>query len=101
MRHFKTQIIILALSAFFLSACTSAVMVGDRVVGVRSGKFFYTDGTLKTDYGVPFEIAWNASEKALLGMNATILDKEKKISSGTDNAHMEGEDVRVVIEYIE
>ena len=75
--------------------------MGDRVVGVREGKFFYTDGTLKADYRVSFEQAWKASETALEGMNATILETQKKVSSGTYTAHLEGEDVRIVIEYLE
>lgn len=93
--------LMLALCMFFLGGCTSAVMMGDRVVGVKEGKFFYTDGTLKADYRVSFEQAWKASEKALVGMKATILETQKKVSSGTYTAHMEGEDVRIVIEYVE
>lgn len=93
--------LMLALCMFFLGGCTSAVMVGDRVVGVREGKFFYTDGTLRADYNVSFEQAWVASERALAGMRATIQETQKKVSSGTYTAIIEDEDVRIVIDYVE
>ncbi len=95
--------ILIACSLFFLftAGCNTAVMMGDRVVGVKSGKFFYTDGTLKTDYTASFEKTWQATEKALNNMNATVMETEKKISSGTWRAHMEGEDVKITVEYLE
>lgn len=76
-------------------------MVGDKVVGIHSGKFFYTDGTLRTDYNVSFEHAWTACEKTLQDMKATVLEVEKKISKGKFDATMEGEDVSISVEYVE
>jgi len=76
-------------------------MVGDKVVGVHSGKFFYTDGILRADYNVSFENAWTACEKTLQDMGATVLEVEQKISKGTFNATMEGEDVSISVKYVE
>lgn len=100
-RTFYATALLLALFVILLGGCNSAIMMGDRVVGIREGKFFYTDGTLKADYRVSFEQAWKASETALEGMNATILETQKRVSSGTYTAHLDGEDVRIAIEYLE
>ena len=99
----RTRLAILFTLALSLSiiGCNTAFMVGDRVVGVQSGKFFYTDGVLKTDYSVPFETAWTACEKTLADLKATTVQIEKKLSKGTFDAVLEGEDLRISIEYIE
>ncbi|MCK9273619.1 MAG: DUF3568 domain-containing protein [Syntrophales bacterium] len=86
---------------FIIAGCNTAFMVGDKVVGVRSGKFFYTDGALRTNYHAAFEKVWDASQKALSDMNATIKDVEKKIAKGSFDAVVEGESVKISIKYIE
>ncbi len=97
----KRLSLLLFLAASLLAGCNTAVMMGDRVLGVRSGKFFYTDGVLETNYTADFETTWRAVEQALQKMNATIVDTEKKIASGVYEAHMEGEDIRITVEYLE
>ncbi|MBW2648643.1 MAG: DUF3568 family protein [Deltaproteobacteria bacterium] len=84
---------------FFISACS--LQVGDRVAGIHSGKFFYTDGNLITNYDVSFDRAWKACEKTLTDMNASIVEREKKISEGTLKAVLEGDNVRISVEYLE
>ncbi|HET58281.1 MAG TPA: DUF3568 family protein [Deltaproteobacteria bacterium] len=103
MKRSTLYLLSIVCSFFFLftAGCNTAVTMGDRTVGVKSGKFFYTDGTLKTDYTASFEKTWRATEKALHNMNATIMETEKKISSGTWRAHMESEDVKITVEYLE
>ena len=90
-----------AMVLFILAGCNTAITMGDRVMGVKSGQFFFTDGTLRTDYHADFERTWAACGQALRDMNATITDSEKKISSALYRAHLEGEDVRITLEYVE
>lgn len=84
---------------FFVSSCS--LQVGDRVAGIHSGKFFYTDGNLVTNYDVSFERAWKACEKALIDMKASVVEIEKKISEGTLKAVLEGDNIRIFVEYLE
>ena len=84
---------------FFVSSCS--LQVGDRVAGIHSGKFFYTDGNLVTNYDVSFERAWKACEKALIDVKASVVEIEKKISEGTLKAVLEGDNIRIFVEYLE
>ncbi len=99
----KTFSLLVIVVAFILiSGCNTSFQVGDKVMGVQSGSFFFTDGTLRTQYkGADFENTWDACEKTLKDMNALNLVKEKKISKGTMEAVMEGENVTVSVEYVE
>ncbi|MBW2559005.1 MAG: DUF3568 family protein [Deltaproteobacteria bacterium] len=84
---------------FFTSSCS--LQVGDRVAGIHSGKFFYTDGNLVTNYDVSFDRAWKACEKTLTDMDASVVEREKKISEGTLKAVLEGDNVRIFVQYLE
>ncbi|MBW2596033.1 MAG: DUF3568 family protein [Deltaproteobacteria bacterium] len=84
---------------FFVSSCS--LQVGDRVAGIHSGKFFYTEGNLVTNYDVSFERAWKACEKTLADMKTSAIEIEKKISEGTLKAVLEGENIRIFVEYLE
>jgi hypothetical protein len=82
--------------------CNTSFQMGDKVVGLQSGKFFYTDGTLRADYnGASFNEAWKACEKTLLDMKATDIVREKKISKGIINAVLQDEIVSITVEYVE
>jgi len=84
---------------FFISSCS--LQVGDRVAGIHSGKFFYTEGNLVTNYDVSFENAWKASEKTLIDMKASVVEIEKKISKGTLKAVLGGDNIRIFVKYLE
>lgn len=99
----KIFIAIVLLSTLVIATgCNTSFQVGDKVMGIQSGRFFFTDGTLRTQYkGASFDKTWGACEKALKDMKALNIVKEKKISSGTMEAVMEGENVTITVEYVE
>lgn len=83
------------------SGCNTAVKVGDSVVGFQSGKFFSTDGILRTNYYAPYERVWKACQKTLSDMKAVDIAEDKKISKGIIEAKLSGEDVRISVDYKE
>jgi len=100
---YKTfSLLAVVLAVVSMSACNTSFQVGDRVMGIQSGQFFFTDGTLRTQYkGAGFERTWDACEQTLKEMNAVNIVKEKKISRGTMEAVMEGENIIITVEYVE
>ncbi len=93
------RMLVVLIGIFFVSSC--AVQVGDRVAGIQSGKFFYTEGNLLTHYDVSFEKAWMACERTMLDLKATDVAIEKKISKGTLKGVLKGDTVRIFVEYLE
>jgi hypothetical protein len=90
------------LICMFISGCNTSLQVGDQVMGIQSGRFFFTDGTLRTQYkGAFFEETWEAAEKALQDMGALNIVKEKKISTGIIDAILGGENITITVEYVE
>lgn len=83
------------------SGCDTAFKLGDSVVGIQSGKFFYTDGVLRTNYHADFQKVWDACIKAMRDIKAVDLVGEKKISTGMIEAKVSDEEVRIVVEYKE
>ncbi len=88
----------LALCAMILSGC--AVMVGDKVVGIESGRFFYSDGVLWTNYKASFDETWSACEKTLADMKAGEVTKKKKIGTGTIDSTIGDDKVHIALEYV-
>jgi len=74
--------------------------MGERVVGFESGQFFYSDGVLKTDYKTSFDKIWAACEKTVSDMKGTGIEKTKKIGTGTIDAVIGDEKVRISVEYV-
>lgn len=91
--------LVVLIGIFFVSSC--AVQVGDRVAGIQSGKFFYTEGNLITHYDVSFENAWKACERTMLDLKASDATMEKKISKGTLKGVLNGDTIRIFVEYLE
>jgi hypothetical protein len=89
--------ILIAIVSFH--GCDTAFKVGDSVVGIQSGKFFYTDGVLRTNYHADFQRVWDACVKAMRDMKAIDLAKDKKISEGLIEAKVYDEEVRISVEY--
>ena len=91
-------ITLVLLSAVTLFGC--ALVMGDKMVGIESGRFFYSDGVLKADYRAPFDRVWAASEKAVADMKAIDVDKKKKIGIGTINGVVGDEKIRIDLDYV-
>ena len=81
-----------------LSGCTIAV--GDRVVGVESGKFIYKDGNLYGNYYYPMEVVWKACERTMLDLKAADATVQRKIATGTLEGTASNEKVRIIVEYV-
>lgn len=84
-----------------IAACDTALTVGSKTIGIRSGEFIYTDGYLRTTYHFPMEKAWSACEKTLADLKATDVDRIKKIATGNFTAFVQDEKVRISVEYVE
>jgi hypothetical protein len=97
----KSRIMLALLFAAVFSASGCAVVVGDRVMGVESGQFINTDGTLRSDFRYTLDQVWEASIKALLDLKATDVMKDRKISKGELDALLSQEKVKVTVLYVE
>jgi hypothetical protein len=86
---------------FLLSGCDTALTVGSKTVGIRSGAFIYEDGYLHADYNFPFDKVYTVCEKTLNGMKATDIVSDRKISHGDFTAMVQDEKVRITIDYME
>jgi len=84
-----------------ITACDTSLSVGRKTIGIRSGGFVYTDGYLRGTYPFHFEKVWSASIKALLDLNAENGEKERKIATGKLTAVIQGDKVRVLVDYVE
>ncbi len=84
-----------------IAACDTALTVGSRTIGIRSGEFIYTDGYLRANYNFPMEKVWSACEKTLADLKATDIDRIKKIATGNFTAFIQDEKVRISVEYVE
>ena len=82
-------------------SCDTALTVGSKTIGVRSGEFIYTDGYLRTTYPVPFEPVWLVCDKALADLKATEVDREKSIATGKYRAYIQDDKVQISVEYVE
>ncbi len=91
--------LVVLIGIFLIAGCS--LQVGDRVAGIQSGKFFYTDGNLVTYYDVSFEKAWNACERTILDLKASDAVMVKKIAKGTLDGVLKGEPIRFSVEYLE
>ncbi|MDP2839096.1 MAG: DUF3568 family protein [Syntrophales bacterium] len=84
-----------------IAGCDTALTVGAKTIGIRSGEFIYTDGYLRATYFFPFDKVWPACEKTLTGMKATDVERIRKISQGTFTAMIHDEKVRISVDYVE
>lgn len=84
-----------------IAGCDTALTVGAKTVGIRSGEFIYTEGYLRATYNFPFDKVWPACEKTLTGMKATDVERVRKIAQGTFTAMIHDEKVRISVDYVE
>jgi hypothetical protein len=91
---------VLLLCAFLISGCDTALTVGGRTIGVRSGHFLFTDGYLATNYNYSLKEVWKACEQVMTEMKATGIEKNLKIAKGTINAFAHDEKIQILVEYV-
>lgn len=94
---------IFIITAFFLmlSGCDTALTVGSKTVGVRSGSFISKDGYLHAIYNSPFEKVYMACQNTLISMKATDITYVRKISHGDFIAMLQDEKIRINVDYAE
>ncbi len=92
----------LLIPAFLMIAsCDTALTVGSRTIGIRSGEFVFTDGYLRATYNFPLEKVWAACDKVLTDLKATDIERIKKIATGNFTAMILDDKVRISVEYAE
>lgn len=84
-----------------LAACDTALTVGSKTLGFRSGEFIYTDGYLRTSYPHPLEKVWAAGEKTLADLRASEVERNKRIATASFVALIQDEKVRINLEYLD
>ncbi|MGZ3607723.1 MAG: DUF3568 family protein [Syntrophales bacterium] len=82
------------------AGCDASLTVANRTIGVNSGNFIFTDGSLTTNYKYPFEEVWKACEQTLTEMKATSVEKNLKIASGSMSAVVQEEKLQILVEYV-
>ncbi|MGO9137058.1 MAG: DUF3568 family protein [Syntrophales bacterium] len=80
--------------------CDASLTIGNRTIGVNSGNFIFTDGSLTTNYRYPFDEVWKACEQTLADMKAIAVQKNLKIASGSMNAVVQEEKLQILVEYV-
>jgi hypothetical protein len=84
-----------------IAGCDTALTVGAKTIGIRSGEFIYTDGYLRATYTSPLEKVWAACDKTLTDMKATDVERIRKIAQGSFTAMIQDEKVRISVDYVE
>ena len=93
-------LIFLTGSLLILTACSAAINLQGKVAGISSGKFFYQDGSLVSDYKADIDSVWKACEKSVRDLKAKDTRKERKISTGVIKSVIQDERVIIKVEYI-
>jgi hypothetical protein len=100
-RKLLGRTLLLVSGLFLIMACDTALTVGSKTVGLRSGKFIYMDGYLRATYLFPFETVWKACETTLTDLKAADVQRVKKIATGEFTAFIQDDKVRISVEYVE
>jgi hypothetical protein len=99
MRH-KTLFLIF-LFLLLLAGCNAAINMNGKVAGMSSGRFIYQDGDLTSNYKSGIDLVWKACEKSVIELEATDIQKERKISLGIIKAVIQDEKVTIKVEYVD
>ncbi|OHE16298.1 MAG: hypothetical protein A2X96_03395 [Syntrophobacterales bacterium GWC2_56_13] len=94
-------LMLLVPALLLITACDTALTVGTKTIGIRSGEFIYTDGYLRAAYIFPFEKVWAACEKTVTDLKAVDVERVKKIATGNLTAMIQDDKVRISVEYVE
>ncbi len=89
------------ITLLLMAGCDAAISLRGKVASISSGKFFYQDGSLTSDYNADIDSVWTACEKTASELKATDLQKERKISTGIIKAVIQEEKVIIKVEYVE
>ncbi len=84
-----------------IAGCDTALTVGDKTVGIRSGELIYTEGYLRATYHFPLDRVWLACERTLSGLKAMDVERIRKIAQGDFTAMIHDEKVRISVDYVE
>ena len=101
MKKMLLRLILLVPALLMIAACDTALTVGRKTIGIRSGEFLYTDGYLRATYTFPFETVWSACEKTLADLKATDVERIHKIATGNLTAVIQDDKVRITVDYLE
>ncbi|MDA8125563.1 MAG: DUF3568 family protein [Deltaproteobacteria bacterium] len=101
MKNSFRRLLFLVPALLLVTACDTAVTVGSKTIGLRSGEFIYTDGYMRATYLFPFEKVWAACEKTLADMKATDVERIKKIAEGDLKALIQDEKIRILVSYVD
>jgi len=94
-------IIYLTAAVLLIAGCDTALTVGAKTIGIRSGEFIYTDGYLRATYLFPIDKVWDACEKTLADMKAADVERIRKIAQRSFMAMIQDEKVRISVDYVE
>ena len=89
------------LISLMLAGCNAAINFQGKVAGLSYGKFFYEDGNFISEYKTDMDAVWKACEKAVFDLKATGIQEERKISTGTIEAVIQGEKSVIKVEYLD
>jgi pyruvate-formate lyase-activating enzyme len=84
-----------------ITGCDTALTVGAKTIGIRSGEFIYSDGYLRATYTFPLEKVWAVCDKILTDVKATDVERIRKIAQGSYTAMILDEKVRIAVDYVE
>ena len=90
--------IILLFTLVVLAGCPAAV-VGTAMLGTGAGTYIFVNSELKTDYYYSFDQVWAATEKTIAMMRGVEVAPSRGIGSGTIDAVINGEKVRMNVVY--
>ncbi len=85
---------------FLFSGCDTALITNGNIVGIQSGKFVYENGYLQANYPYPLDKVWQACERTIQDLNASGIDKRRKISSGRITAKLYEDKIIIDVEYV-
>lgn len=100
MRNYILKTVICLFAATLLVGCDTAISVGGRTLGIQSGKFVYTDNSLKRHYNSPLDQVSKACENTLRDLQGTIIERDGGISSISWTAILHEDKVRILVEYV-
>ena len=92
---------LLFLVFLLLTGCDAAINMNGKIASINSGKFLYQDGNLVSNYKANIDMVWQACEKSVAELNATDIQKERKISTGMIKAVIQDEKIVIKVEYID
>jgi hypothetical protein len=101
MKKIHIRFILLLSTLLMITACDTALTVGRRTIGVRSGEFIYTDGYLRATYTFPLEKVWSACEKTMTDLKATDVERSQKIATRSLVALIRNDKIHVMVDYLE